>query len=124
MTTNRHIHQIWLGKKSPKYLDLVVYSRKNWPSFEFQLWTDRDANVFKNDSYFDGSLSETFLWKYASNNAVRADIFRYLILEKFGGIYIDFDFQFRQDPIDKFTDAKLILAAEGHCPERLNPVHK
>ena len=88
-------------------------SRNKWPDHEFKLWNDSDAASFESTEYFEGFLADTDIWRYAPNQAVRADIFRYLILEKIGGIYIDFDFEFIQDPLGRFDQASLILAAEG-----------
>ena len=109
----RKIHQIWLGPNKPSYFQTVVASRENWDKFTFHDWTDEHADNLKFQKYYSGNLASTALWQNAPNLAFRADIFRYLILEKLGGLYIDFDYEFLRDPGLLFENSNLILAAEG-----------
>ena len=109
----RKIHQIWLGPNKPTYFQKVIVSRENWEKFAFHDWTDEQADNLKFPKYFTGNLASTPLWQNAPNLAFRADVLRYLILEKIGGLYIDFDYEFLRDPGLLFENSDLILAAEG-----------
>lgn len=109
----RKIHQIWLGPTKPSYFQKVIASRENWGKFTFRVWMDVHADNLKFPKYFSGNLASTALWQNAPNLAFRADILRYLILEKMGGLYIDFDYEFLRDPGLLFENSDLILAAEG-----------
>ena len=83
----RNIHQIWIGpKKIPKkYKKWSETWKKYNPTWHYKLWTEKDINILsqKNKTLF-----------YSINNiGFRSDILRYEILYKFGGIYIDTDFE-------------------------------
>jgi mannosyltransferase OCH1-like enzyme len=79
------IHQIWLGCPIP--INAVILSdkikelNKEW---DFKLWTDQNID------FIDINLRNKIL--NIKNFGVQSDILRYLILEKYGGIYFDCDF--------------------------------
>lgn len=81
------IHQIWLGSKEPPLL--FNRCQKSWikyhPDWEYKLWTDKDVKMLKmiNQQYYD---EET-------NYGAKSDILRLEILNQFGGIYVDVDFE-------------------------------
>lgn len=81
------IHQIWLGpKKLPKKYSLWGETwRKFNPSWKYKLWTDNELKDFP--------LVNQELFDQASNYGFKSDIARYEILRKFGGIYVDTDFE-------------------------------
>ncbi len=82
----RTFHHIWLGKKPfpEKYKDW----QKTWqniPGWEYKLWTDADVeslNLFNKELFYK-----------EKNLGARADILRMEILYRFGGVYIDTDFE-------------------------------
>ena len=81
------IHQIWVGpnplpKKSEEFIKQI---KELHPNFTYILWTDRDVTPtnFINYDYIEKVKS------YAQ----KADIMRYEILYKYGGVYIDIDFE-------------------------------
>ena len=80
------IHQIWLGSSFPK---AYVNWQKSWlrfnPDWEYRLWTDKEANAFEFDS--------KDIYNSTVNLGAKSDILRYFILKKFGGLYIDTDFE-------------------------------
>jgi mannosyltransferase OCH1-like enzyme len=95
------LHFIWVGNNP-----LPEYSLKNinafksiYDDYRVILWTDGD--VIKNN------LIPDFLHEYYFNNefahAFKADILRYIILYKFGGLYFDTDFE----PLKKLNDSFL-----------------
>ncbi len=79
-------HQIWLGPlKPPAIFKKSQESIKKYhPEWKYKLWTDKDIPQLKlfNQKYYDLS----------KNYGERADIVRYEILYKYGGVYIDVDF--------------------------------
>jgi glycosyl transferase-like sugar-binding protein len=82
----RVFHQIWVGGRPfpEKYKEW----QKTWqsvPGWNYKLWTDKDVETFEfpnKDRYYR-----------EKNMGARADILRLAILEQFGGVYIDTDFE-------------------------------
>lgn len=82
----KKIHWIWLGSPLPeRYIEFQKTWKKYHPHWEFQLWTDKDAQTFgmRNKSLFDK----------ATNWGQKSDIFRLEILDREGGLYVDTDFE-------------------------------
>lgn len=81
------IHQIWLGPSAPPSLfSKWQHSIKQLhPTWEYKLWTDKElANFpFYNKTLYDAS----------KNYGERSDIARYEILHRYGGLYLDVDFE-------------------------------
>lgn len=81
------IHQIWIGpKKFPsKYSKWASTWKKLNPTWIYKFWTESNLVElkFKNQRKIDSS----------KNIGYKTDLIRYEILEKFGGIYIDTDFE-------------------------------
>ncbi|MGE0009511.1 MAG: glycosyltransferase family 32 protein [Candidatus Babeliales bacterium] len=86
VTIPKIIHQIWLGSPLPEKLKKL---QMTWielhPDWEFKLWTDEDLEAF------DIFNKESF--KNAANYGEKANIWRYEILYRFGGLYVDVDFE-------------------------------
>lgn len=86
VTIPKIIHQIWLGSKFP-----IKYRKwqKSWieknKGYEYKLWTEDDVKGFgmENREFFEMN----------GNYGVKSDIFRYEILQRYGGIYVDTDFE-------------------------------
>ena len=81
------IHQIWIGpKKLPKrykkWMDSWLFYN---PSFEYKLWLEKDIDniSFKNREIYDKTQCI----------GSKSDIARYEILNLYGGIYVDTDFE-------------------------------
>lgn len=92
------IHQIWIG---PKPLPEIVKSfAKTWqllnPSFAYILWT--------NDSIYevlsDMTIEHRELYESVDSFQAKADLLRYYILYKYGGLYVDADIKC----LDSFED--------------------
>jgi mannosyltransferase OCH1-like enzyme len=81
------IHQIWVGGKPfpEKYQFWVDTWKRLNPHFKYKLWTDADIDEL--------DLPNKALYKAIPNNGPKSDILRYHILNKYGGIYIDTDFE-------------------------------
>lgn len=82
----KNIHFIWLGSPFPqKYERLKNTWINQHPEWNIKVWNDTDAESFGmvNKKLFDNT----------TNYGIKSDIFRYEILFKHGGIYIDTDFE-------------------------------
>jgi len=101
------IHQTWKTKDVPEEWK---ESQEKWkdlyPDYEYKLWTDEDnLNFIKNDypEYLDMFLN----YKY---NIQRADVIRYFILQKYGGIYSDLDIvPIKKIPDNMFTSGVMLM---------------
>jgi len=64
-----------------------------FPNFEYQLWDDDDLEELVRVRY------PWFLEQYLAypSHIMRVDVARYMILDTFGGIYIDMDFEIYKD---------------------------
>jgi len=82
----KKIHQIWLGGDFPdKYKRIRdTWIQKN-PDWEYKLWIDNDIEEFK--------LENIDSFSKINNLGSKSDIFRYEILYRYGGLYIDTDFE-------------------------------
>lgn len=80
------IHQIWIGSPLPDKFKVMVQSWKDLHlDWEYYLWTDeaiKDFPFVNRDKFMQ-----------APNWGAKADILRYEILEKMGGVYIDIDYE-------------------------------
>lgn len=80
------IHQIWLGSPLPeKYVTMTASWKKFHPDWEYKLWTDKDVQEF--------GLHNQQQYDMAENYGEKADIARYEIICRYGGLYIDTDFE-------------------------------
>jgi mannosyltransferase OCH1-like enzyme len=85
-TLPKKIHQIWLGSPIPKkYKEWGESWKKLNPEWEYRLWTDEDV--------YELELPNMELYNSLSNYGAKSDILRYNILNKFGGVYIDTDYE-------------------------------
>jgi mannosyltransferase OCH1-like enzyme len=82
----KKIHQIWLGSELPeRYKRLTDSWLKYNPDWEYKLWTDSDI--------LDLDLLNKDIFNSMSNLGMKADLLRIEILNKFGGLYVDIDFE-------------------------------
>jgi len=101
------IHQIWLGGQLPKkYKMLQETWRHNHPDWEYRLWTDKDIEDFDlyNKELFDKGI----------NFGEKANILRYEILYRFGGLYVDTDFECLK-PFDVLNENYEFYCGLGPC---------
>jgi len=88
------IHQIWLGGTLPdRYKKFTESWKSLHPSWIYKMWTEREVRHLK-------LTNETFFYQ-ATNYGQKSDILRYELLNKFGGIYVDTDFECLK-PFDEF----------------------
>lgn len=104
----RIIHQTW---RSPVY-DREDGSPESWktrnPDWTYRLWTDADLEDFVAAEFPD------FLDLYRSypNPVQRADLGRYMLLHRFGGVYADMDTDCLASLDAIATDDRVILCEE------------
>lgn len=79
------VHQIWLGSEVPKKFSSWMSSWANMQGWEYKLWTDKDVVNFP--------LHNRDLYDNAKDYGEKADILRYEILYREGGLYTDVDFE-------------------------------
>ncbi len=88
------VHQIWLGSEVPEKYKAWMDSWKI-AGWTYKLWTDKEVANFPlhNQKFYDE----------AENYGEKADILRYEILYREGGLYVDVDFQcLKPDLFDAF----------------------
>jgi len=82
----KNIHFVWLGSLFPeKYKRLQKTWIKHHPEWNIKVWDDNDAENF-------GMLNKK-AFDIIENYGAKSDIFRYEILYRYGGIYVDTDFE-------------------------------
>ena len=79
------IHQIWIGdseipKQCLQYIDSWKKHHSDW---EYRLWTDENMIKLQNQELYDST----------TNIRQKADIARYELLYRFGGVYVDIDME-------------------------------
>src|SRR5688572_30025403 len=84
----RTFHRIWLGGGMPQQYELYGESWLHWhPQWRMITWTENNLPPLQNQRQFD----DAGIW------AQKADIARYEILYRYGGVYIDTDFECLQN---------------------------
>lgn len=98
------IHQTWKRDSIPKqWIPFTEKVKSLNPGWEYMLWTDRDNDDFVRRNYpgFYG------IFTGFSRNIMRADVIRYLIMDKIGGVYLDLDYEVLK-PFD-FQEHRVVL---------------
>jgi len=86
-----HIYQTWYTKKlPPKMKECVKKLKKDNPEFEHHLYDDKMCKEFIKNN-FDKEVLESF--NKLKPGAYKADLWRYCVLYKNGGIYLDIKYQ-------------------------------
>jgi mannosyltransferase OCH1-like enzyme len=79
-------HFIWLGSNLPdEFLPMIGSWKCQHPLWEVRIWSDEDVEPL--------SLTNRHLFDSSANFGMKSDILRYEILQKFGGVYIDIDYE-------------------------------
>ncbi len=86
-TIPKIIHQIWVGNKPipEKYKQYMETWIAFHPDWEYRLWTDEDVDDFP--------WRNKDLFLQAENPGMKSDIWRYEIVNHYGGLYVDADMQ-------------------------------
>jgi len=89
MPIDKNIFQTYKTRAIPDFMEKLIDELKNKnPDYEYFLFDDDDIHQFISDNY-----SKDIQQAYSKLHigAAKADFWRYLVLYKHGGIYIDFD---------------------------------
>ena len=86
MTIPKIIHQIWIGPK-PIPINMIKTWKDKHPDFEHILWNKEEIKKRNMEFKCQKRIDEMEEW------CGKADIMRIEILYKYGGIYIDTDFE-------------------------------
>ena len=85
------LYQTWVSKKlPPKMAKCVEKLTRDNPEFEHHLFDDADCRAFIRDNY-DADVLEAY--DRLIPGAYKADLWRYCVLYKGGGVYLDIKFQ-------------------------------
>lgn len=99
----RLIHQIWIGEKTPPVSVNAWADHAAGHGYEYRLWREADL---EREGVFSNAVFKTMLEQGDYPGAV--DVARYIVLERFGGIYLDCDWYPARDDVS--FDAFLPLA--------------
>jgi mannosyltransferase OCH1-like enzyme len=110
-----NIFQTWCTKDilSPSMFKCINNIKNNNPRFNYQLFDDNDCRQFIEKNYNSNVLNA---YDSLIPGAYKADLWRYCILYKLGGIYLDIKYQ----PIQNFKFINLtekehfVLDADGY----------
>jgi mannosyltransferase OCH1-like enzyme len=88
------VYQTWrYATLPPKVAGLTAYMQRMMPSFEFRLYDDAAVEAFIRN-YSEDADDNDILWATYCKltiGAAKADFWRYLVLYKMGGVYLDVD---------------------------------
>lgn len=108
----KKIHSTWKTADTSRF---PAHWQQSWkdlnPSWEYCFWTDDDIEAFVKEEYPD--FYET--WIDYDKPIKRPDTWRYLALQRIGGIYVDMDFACLK-PIDSLLEnvgSKFAIGREG-----------
>lgn len=110
------IHQTWKDADLPPVWQKWAESwRLHHPGWGYRLWTDADNRAF---------LQEHFPWFLPVYDGypepiMRADAIRYFLLDHFGGLYVDLDFECLKPVPDLLDGRELVLGCEPEAHTRL-----
>jgi mannosyltransferase OCH1-like enzyme len=106
MSIPKLIHQLWIGDKPAPRRAMYCMRKKN-PSYKYICWDEiliREKLI----------ISPRYQRKIEGHSAIwgKADMYRYLILEQYGGIFIDAD-MVAIEPLDDFLLSKAFFCYEN-----------
>lgn len=105
------IHRIWLTSGNPLPDEYVSYGetwRNHHPGWEMKLWTEQNLP----------EMIHSELFAKCTNFGQKSDILRYELLHRYGGIYVDTDFECLRPFDDILAGVECFVGEED--PERLN----
>ena len=93
----KFIHHIWIGDKPfpSDYINFLTKWRLLYPDYNFIFW---DNQLVESTDILSSDIEQYYYGDY--NIGLKADLLRFKILEKFGGIYVDVD----TEPLKRMPD--------------------
>lgn len=109
----KNIFQSWFTKNlNPIIENKINYFKNMNPEYKYNLYTDDEIDLFVNENY-KGEIAEC----YNKINIIvaKVDFWRYLVLYKYGGVYLDMDSSIEY-PLKELIkdDDQAIITAEGN----------
>ena len=92
----------------PKWAPYQQAVIRHHPDWSYKLWTDKDNLALLRESYRDMEK----IYYEMPQTAMRADLLRYMYMDRFGGLYLDLDYEFFK-PFD-LNDCVLVLPRESN----------
>ena len=106
----RIIHQTWMTSQLPsRYAPWVTSWLKKNPTWQYWLWTDDDARQLVRRYY----KQNVAMYDGYTRNINRADVMRYFVLDRYGGVYADIDAECLR-PLDDIISNHSCILAEEH----------
>lgn len=104
------IYQVWIQNKLPEYIKKNIMEKN--PNYEYRFFSEENCINYLKHNY-DKTLLDCF--NNLKNLSHKCDIFRYALLYKEGGIYIDADLnlQIGCDEIIKQSDNSQMITSIG-----------
>ena len=101
----KKLHFIWLGKKEIPihFNDFIIEWRQNYKDYDIIIWNDE---MVERENLVPDELKKYYFSDFPE--AFKADILRYIILNKYGGIYLDTDFECLKKIPDHFLNFKFL----------------
>ena len=104
------VFQTWREKKFYKKIEklrkkIIIENSK----FKFELFSDEEMNK-SIEEYFDKEIIKSYF--KLNHYAARSDFWRYLMLHRFGGVYLDIDSLILKDLSPIFFKNKSMLTLE------------
>jgi mannosyltransferase OCH1-like enzyme len=107
MSIPRIVHQLWKNETIPaRWQDAVRSVQRYHKGWDYRLWTDElmDRHVRVNHPAFYKAFAGM------NRHIMRVDVFRYVLMNDFGGLYCDLDYEFLR-PFDYSRD-DVVLSLE------------
>lgn len=100
------IHQIWVGPNPipTRSIEFIAGIKALHPDFEYRLWSDKDITP---ENFVNYDIIQS-----RKSYAQKADIMRYEILYRHGGIYLDIDFEVFKHLGDLLLTHELVICNE------------
>jgi len=104
------LHQTWKTEEIPENWQAAVKSCKEINSnFEYMLWTDTKMEEFVQTNY-PGFYP---VYQSYAHQIQRCDAFRYLVLYKYGGVYLDMDIVCKKN-LNAYLKYDIVFAASSN----------
>tara|TARA_B100000614_G_scaffold262909_1_gene300475 strand:- start:59855 stop:60616 length:762 start_codon:yes stop_codon:yes gene_type:complete len=104
MAVPKILHQVWIGGEIPfDYLASALHFKQLNPEYEYMLWDDSNVPVSRFPEIYNSFNMLQF----------KSDLIRYEILNKYGGVYADFDIVWIK-PINELVKNKPFLFAKEY----------
>ena len=115
-----HIYQTWHTLNLPKKMQKNINKLKqDNPEFEHHLYDDKMCRDFIKDNY-DKEVVDAF--DSLRPGAFKADLWRYCVLYKKGGIYLDIKYQCEDGfKLIELTDVEYLFVGEYESDDEPNP---